>query len=330
MTPSITLSSGLTKNRGGFVRRLRETLKLQLRARWQHRQTRDWLHLLNSHPVFHDLVQACPHLIHKVYRDYLSKKLSCRQRVDLLAEHYYFILQQGWGNLMAQAARDPVCLGTVPGKSGSLYHLQLCSVYPMEREGEIVLRLIQEDEVLYSVAFTFFGSVQRASIGVSIGCIQGPNSQDSLHRVREATRDLHGLRPKNLMVRLVRQLGYDHGCRQLLLVSNNNHAVHYSAKKKGRLFANYDELWHELGAKPRPDGDFELPCEDLPLPVMEEIASKKRSEMRKRHEITLALINCLRSGLDAHRRPSPMPTPQHVAANDAQHVDEDDYEAAVA
>jgi len=331
MTPSITLSSGLTETHGGFVRRLREALKLQLRARWQHSQTRDWLQLLNSHPVFHDLVQAYPHVIHKVYRDYLSKKLSCRQRVDVLIEHYHFILQQGWGNLMAQAARGPVHLGAVTGKSGALYHLQLCSLHPMDREGEMVLQLTDNDEVLYTVAFTFFGSPQRTGMDVGIGCIQGPRGgQEGLRRVREATRDLHGLRPKNLMIRLVRQLGYVHGCRKVILVSNENHAVHQSAKKRGRLFANYNELWHELGALLRSDGDFELPCEDLPMPVMEEIASKKRSEMRKRHEITLELINCLRSGLDAHRRPTPMPTPQQVAANDAQQVEEDDYEAAVA
>lgn len=329
MTPSITLSCGLTETLRGFAR-LRELLKLQLRARWQQRQTQAWLQLLNSHPVFHDLVQAYPHVIHKVYRDYLSKKLTCSQRVDLLVEHYHFILQQGWGNLMARAARGPVHLGTVPGKSGALYHLQLCSLHPMDREGEMVLQLTDSDDVLYSVAFTFFGSPQRGGMSVGIGCIQGPNGQEGLHRVREATRDLHGLRPKNLMVRLVRQLGYEHGCKKVILVSNENHAVHQSAKKKGRLFANYNELWQEIGALLRSDGDFELPCEDLPAPVMEEIASKKRSEMRKRHEITLAISACLRDGLDAHRCASPMPTRHKVAANDAQHVEDDDYESAVA
>lgn len=329
MTPSITLSSGLVNMPGGF-KRLRETLKLQLRARWQQRQTSAWLQLLNSHPVFNDLVQAYPHVIHKVYRDYLSKKLSCSQRVELLAEHYHFILQQGWGNLMVQAAHGPVRLGTVTGKSGALYHLQLCSLHPMDREGEMVLQLTHGDDVIYSVAFTFFGSLQRATMSVAIGCIQGPNCQEGLSRVRETTRDLHGLRPKNLMIRLVRQLGYDHGCRQLILVGNENHAVHQSAQKKGRLFANYNELWQELGAHARQDGDFELACEDLPLPVMEEIASKKRSEMRKRHEMTLALNACLRNGLEAHRCASTTPSRHKVAANNPQHVEDDDYENAVA
>ena len=300
LLPSITLSSGLTETPSGIAR-LRETLKLHLRAGVRQRQTQRWLQLLNSHPVFHDLVRAYPHLVHKIYRPYLSQALNCRQRVELLTGHYQFILKQGWARLMSQAACAPVRLGTVAGKSGSAYHLQLCSLHPMDREGEMVLQLTHGDDVIYSIAFSFFGCPQQASLAVGIGCVQGPRGQEGLRRVREATRDLHGLRPKNLMVRLVRQLGHDHGCRQMILVGNKNRAVHHSAKK-GRLFADYNELWQELGARPRPDGDFELLCENLPMPVMEYIASKKRSEMRKRHDITLAIIDSLREGLDTHRR----------------------------
>ena len=85
MMPTITLSDGLMAMPSG-MRRWREMLKLHLRARVQQRQTRLWLQLLNSHPVFHDLVQAYPHMIHKVYRPYLSLTLNCSAR-GLLAEH---------------------------------------------------------------------------------------------------------------------------------------------------------------------------------------------------------------------------------------------------
>ena len=91
MMPTITLSDGLMAMPNG-MRRWREVFKLHLRARVQQRQTRLWLDLLNSHPVFHELVHAYPHMIHKVYRPYLSHTLNCRQRVELLVEHYHFIL----------------------------------------------------------------------------------------------------------------------------------------------------------------------------------------------------------------------------------------------
>ena len=96
MTQTIPRPAGLSNMPPGMSR-VRELLKLQLRAHLQHRQTRIWLQLLNSHPVFHDLLQAYPRMMHKVYRHYLSTNLSCRQRVALLVEHYHFILQQGCG-----------------------------------------------------------------------------------------------------------------------------------------------------------------------------------------------------------------------------------------
>ncbi len=332
MMPTITLSDGLMAMPSG-IRRWREVFKLHFRARMQPRQTRRWLQLLNSHPVFHGLVHAYPHMIHKVYRPYLSHTLNCHQRVELLVEHYHFILQQGWGKLMTEAAHGPVRLATVPGKSGAPYHLQLCSLHPMDREGEMVLQLMHDEHVLYSIAFSFFGCPLRAPLGMRIGCVQGPKGQESMHRVREATRDLHGLRPKTLMVRLVRQLGYEHGCRKMILVGNINRAVHHSAKK-GRLFADYNALWHELGALTRQDGDFELPCENLPAPVMEDIPSKKRSEARKRHELTLQMIASLRSGLDAHRSPAQSIAAGAMAAAGAvppsSSLEDDDYASAIA
>jgi len=319
MTQAITLHAGLTNMPPGFAR-LRELLKLQLRARLQQRETRVWLQLLNSHPVFKDLLQAYPRLVHKVYRHYLSKSLSCQQRVALLVDHYRFILQQGWGKLMVDAAHDAVLLGSLPGKAGSLYHLHLSSLFRMDREGEMVLQLTHGGEMLYTVVFTFFGCRTRApmDVGVRIGCIQGPKGEESLRRVREATRDLHGMRPKFLMLRLVRQLAWEHGCRSMILVGNDNRAVHHSAKKNGRLLADYNGFWQELGAQARRDGDFELPCENLPPLMLDEIASKKRSEARKRHELTLAMIETLRGGLDNHSVAVPRPGIA-PAANDCLH-----------
>ena len=319
MTQAITLHAGLTNMPPGFAR-LRELLKLRLRARLQQRETRVWLQLLNSHPVFKDLLQAYPRLVHKVYRHYLSKSLSCQQRVALLVDHYRFILQQGWGKLMVDAAHDAVLLGSLPGKAGSLYHLHLSSLFRMDREGEMVLQLTHGDDLLYTVVFTFFGCRTRApmDVGVRIGCIQGPKGEEGLRRVREATRDLHGMRPKFLMLRLVRQLAWEHGCRSMILVGNDNRAVHHSARKNGRLLADYNGFWQELGAQARRDGDFELPCENLPPLMLDEIASKKRSEARKRHELTLAMIATLRGGLDNHSVAVPLPGIA-PAANDSQH-----------
>jgi uncharacterized protein VirK/YbjX len=129
-------------------------------------------------------------------------------------------------------------------------------------------------------------------MAVSIGCIQGANIEGALDAIRVATRELHGVRPKQLLVTLVRGLGYAFGCRRLYLVSNANRVVH-SAMRQGRVRADYDQLWQELGAELLADGDYALPCAPLAPLDLESIQSKKRSEARKRHELVSSLATQL-------------------------------------
>jgi uncharacterized protein VirK/YbjX len=147
-------------------------------------------------------------------------------------------------------------------------------------------------QLLYSIAFSFLHHFGAVSVGV--GCLQGKHGGGGLDQVRDATRELHGIRPKNLLVRLVRQFGHDQGCEQMVLVGNANRVV-TTSMKQGKVHADYDALWLELDAWRRPDGDFCLACEDLPQPDMAQIASKKRSEARKRHEMLAAAIEAMRA-----------------------------------
>ncbi|MGV7209639.1 VirK/YbjX family protein [Oxalobacteraceae bacterium A2-2] len=296
MSQSITIRSGLA-GYGGFTR-LRERIKLSLRARLHAPVTGDWLRLLNSHPLFGDLVQARPRLVYKVYRPYLSTTLGHRQRLAVLHDHYRFVFRHGLGPTVVQAARGGVLLAEIDGKSGLPYQVRLQAIEPMEREGELVLQLTQGATVVYSCAFSFFHGERGMVVGV--GCMQGPRGSDGLQLIKDATRELHGMRPKNLMVRLLRQLGHDYGCAELRLVGNDNRAVR-SATRQGKVHADYDALWQELEAVRRADGDWLLPCEAIASPDMAAIPSKKRSEARKRHETLESCVAQLRASLRAPR-----------------------------
>ena len=277
--PSVTLRNGVSTT----LARLpywRERIKLQLRAAFHRKNTRRWLELLNSHPVFGELVRDCPRLLQKIYRPYLTLSLPMERRIALLASHYEIVFGRGLGPLISQAARGGVPLGSVEGKSGAPYELRLHALSQLEREGELILQLCDAAGPVYAAAFTF--SDLGGENSVRIGCIQGPNCGKGLEAIRTATRELHGLRPKQLLVALVRQLGHDFGCSQLWLVGNGNRVVR-SALRQGKVHADYDQLWQEMGADRQPCGDFRLACGALREPDMEAIQSKKRSEARKRH-----------------------------------------------
>ena len=292
----IALKASLARTRPGLSY-LRESVKLAVRAGINFSATRKWVPYWNSTPLLSQLARAQPGVLKKIYRPYLSGRFDCKQRLAVLTSHYDFIAGHGLGALVLRAALAPVQLAEFSGKSGGLYQLELVAMERMEREGELVLQLLSEGVVIFSVAFTFFA--HNVPPTIAIGCLQGGRSDDALDKIRFATRDLFGLRPKTLMVRLVQQVGREFGCRDLLLVGNANRVLHQQIRK-GRLSADYDVSWIELGAHLRMDGDFELPCAALAEPDLATIASSKRSEAKKRYVL---LMGAARATCAALRTP---------------------------
>ncbi|QGZ39513.1 hypothetical protein IP92_01792 [Pseudoduganella flava] len=305
MPSLITLRHGVDRKRA--LSRAWAGVKLHVRALACPRLTRDWLHLLNSNELMRQLVHAQPRLVHKVYRPWLSTCFDDQARLAALGSHYRFALRQGWGPLLLRAAHGPVPLCAFDGKSGTPYSVALRAVVPMERDGELVLELRRAGVLVYSAAFSFLADGGRAVVG--IGCIQGPACGAGLELCRETTRDLHGLRPKNLLVRLIAQLGHASGCQWLRLVGNGNRAV-VRSRRRGKVLADYDTMWRELGAEPRSDGDFEYPCTPLAAPDLEQVPSRKRAEARRRHALLeqacAALVDCMPAAALTH--PEPLPT----------------------
>jgi len=283
--PSVTLRSAVPPHLAGF-KSVRELAKIRLRAVLHPRQTPRWLHLLNAHPAFSEYVRNCPRFLYKVYRPYISHALDANERLEAIRAHYDFMFRRGLRETLARASVGPVVLAEAAGKSGLPYQVQLRTVNMFDREGELVLQLTQDDNALYTVAFTV--APRDGRLAVSVGCIQGGKTEDAREAIRTATRELHGIRPKQLMATLVRQLGHEYGCERMVLVSNRNRVI-YKAIRNGRVLADYDQLWTELGAQLRPDGDWELACAPVAAPDLDGIPSKKRSEARKRHEVVSRL-----------------------------------------
>ena len=277
----VTLASGIVPGLGR-VAQVRELLKLHLRAAAHPGATRRWLALLNSHPALAECIRHSPTVVNKIYRPYLTATLDVAQRLEVLRAHYAFLFHHGLAAMLARASCSGFVLAQIAGKSGLLYDLQLRAAGTCEREGELVLQLCCAGAVVYSTAFTF--SMQDGVAVVSIGCLQGPRGMEALAAIKQATRELHGLRAKALLVGLVQQLGDALGCAELRLVGNGNRTAG-RALGRGQVRADYEQLWGELGAARRPDGDFTLPCAPLAPLDLAQVAQKRRSEARKRQQM---------------------------------------------
>lgn len=283
----VTLRSAVPSHLGRLSF-LRELIKIHLRAMLHPRQTPGWLQLMNSDPAFSQYVQACPRFLYKVYRPYITTAMNPDQRLATIRAHYEFIARRGLRQVVARASIGPEPLAEVRGRNGIRYQVVLRTMNEFDREGEMVLQLTEEDTVLYMIVFTV--ASRDGSSAVSVGCLQGGKSDDTREAIRRATRELHGMRPKQLMASLVRQLGHKFGCKRMFLVSNTNRVV-YTARRAGKVTADYDRLWEELGARKRADGDYEMDCTPLAPPDWSAIPSKKRAEARRRFQMFAQLTD---------------------------------------
>lgn len=224
-----------------------------------------------------------PELLDKPLRPYRFANSNATQRVDMLVRHYQ-LLQACYLDLLTPLyIEEGVELGIYP-QSKCRILLRYDSTF--RREAELALSIVNgEGQRLYSCAFSLAGSADRLIL--MIGSMQGPepavdNAQD---RVRELTKEGHGLRPKSLLVQLVLQLAQAMGAAEVLAVRKRAHvfqAKRYSSKQKANLQADYDELWQEFDARDV-DANF-VALQAQPRKPLEEIASKKRAMYRRRYE----------------------------------------------
>jgi uncharacterized protein VirK/YbjX len=116
---------------------------------------------------------------------------------------------------------------------------------------------------------------------IAIGCLQGAANNAGLDAVRDLTRQCHGLRPKNLLLSMVRAVAEALGMEQVYGVSNGAHVFAGIANK---VKADYDGFWLEAGGTETEDGFFELPPRE-PHRDAADVESKRRSEFRRREAL---------------------------------------------
>ncbi|PVX36395.1 DUF535 family protein [Janthinobacterium sp. 78] len=276
-------------------------LKAALGALFFPRQRTRWQAFLGSMPGLSSLAQLHPCLRFKIYRPYASRQLACADRLALLEGHYRFLWQAGARALVERAARQSVVLAAFEGKDGALYRLQLTAIYDSYREGELCLRLTRDSQPLYLASFLFLPRADGVSL--QLGALQGLRSEAGKLAVKEATRALHGCRPKNLMVAALRDFGDFFACTNLFLVCNDNR-IALNARRRRHIAADYDHVWQELHALRMRDGNYHLPCAPYRVPDLAKVPSKKRADARRRGELLLSMAADMRGQL-AHLLETP-------------------------
>ncbi len=217
-----------------------------------------------------------PRLLERHLHRFVNTHWSRRVRLLCLLSHYRFMLARLPAPLFeAIYVNGEASLGELVMKDGRVLTLSLRPSIFKGCEGELGLVLSNaEGRVLYRLVFTVIDDGST----LAIGCLQGPDGADSRDMVRDLTRQMHGLRPKQLMLSLAYAFAKHGGIGHILAVGNDAHPL----RRRGRRFqADYDAFWQEQKGVQGDDGWFLLPA-TLDRKTEADVPSHHRSAFRRR------------------------------------------------
>jgi len=266
--------------RGAWYKRAASALKYVLRSAcmpWCHGR---FLAFVHAHPQMMSYRRRDPRLLERHMHRYINTQWRRRRRLRSLHQHYRFALASLPEGLFEQVyGQGHASLGGIIAKDGTL--LTLCMRPPifMGCEGELCLQLCDATEnPLYSIVFSVVGEQRTRLV---IGCLQGPAGDGARDIVRALTRQLHGLRPKQLMLSLVYTFARHYGIRDIIAVSNQAHPLRRSGRP---VLSDYDAFWEEQQGAAIAGGWYALPAS--PGRKSEtDVSSQHRSAFRRREAL---------------------------------------------
>ncbi|HHA2083967.1 TPA: VirK/YbjX family protein [Enterobacter asburiae] len=266
--------------------------KFMLRSLATPLSTARLLSELAKHPHLMQMLQVQPGLPCRLHRPWLTVNMDRQRALESLSWHYQMMCRQLPATLThGYLSKQGVTLLTLTGKDEQQFTVRLCADAFMDKEGEATLVFCDsQNTALAEMTFTLCQFEGKSTL--FIGGLQGAKAHVPHELIQGATKACHGLFPKRLLVEAAMTLGAAFPVEQIVAVSNDTHIYRswrYRKKKEGKLLADYDSFWLSIGGEKQDNGNFMLPLV-MPRKPMEEIASKKRSEYRRRYELLDNLI----------------------------------------
>lgn len=272
----------------GFVKRLR----LVTRAVLHFSVWREWSGFLATSP-FGRITRVYPRMYEKPLRPYLHKDLTSRQRCETLLQHYQFMSRHAPQKLVDAILRNqPFLLNEhCMAELEEPLAINLTYAKHMQQEGELTLSLgrmasldtFREHAWIASVTF----SVRHRAEGweIVVGGVQGGHAETGKEDAKLATGVFHGMRPKSLLIHVLRQMASSWGVSRIYGIRNASHCL-TRMRYRGRIAikSSYDELWQEAGGQPTDDGYYELQVQQARR-ALDTIPSRKRAQYQRRFSL---------------------------------------------
>lgn len=289
---AIILTAGMLRRPTGSAS-LATMAKYLVRALATWPTATHWARTILANACLRRLARCEPHLLFRMQRPYLRAGLPPETALRWLREHFAW-LSRNWSpaQIRAWQGEGPLHVARLGAGPLERYAIELRLAGARYcKEGELALALTLDDEPLMTAVFTVHG--HGAITVLDIGCVQGaPGSSES---IRQATRDLSGLRPKQAVLLAVRAFAVHYGIDAIVGVPNDAHVSLARRRTRGRVNMDYDRFWQEMGGV-RLGNDYWLTA----MPSRRSLAdidSRKRAQYRRRYALEDALWGAVSRGL---------------------------------
>ncbi|MGF1726287.1 VirK/YbjX family protein [Photobacterium nomapromontoriensis] len=222
--------------------------------------------------------------LEKPMRPYLTVKGSPAQRAEKVVKHYQFVSQYlPVVTTQAIYQAQPGLELTRFSVNDDDYRLAIMFDARYQKEGEMTLKLLDSKGLpFYAVSFSIMDGEKGREL--AIGGIQGPSSSaENNVKIKALTKTLHGLRPKDLMIKMLTIIANIWQVDHILAVRNRAHIYRARRYEKGKVKADYDAHWRALNAAEYNRDFVELSNIDI-RKAPEEISRPKRAMYRRRYE----------------------------------------------
>lgn len=231
------------------------------------------------------LIRERPEMLGALVWPYLCASWDTRERLRRIAAHYREI--DRLGPPYAFSVHERLVLARV-GRPELGATLVLDQPHWFLREGGLVLNLFLGNFRAFCLAFSLIR--EGDEVIAVIGGLQGRNREGVLDLYRDLTKEMHGLRPRDLLIEVFRMLCRQLGVTRIEAVADacRHHHHPYFRGKKSDNHQDYDAVWEDRGGTRLGPCFFELPVTPERRDL-ETVKPKKRPMYRRRFDFLDAL-----------------------------------------
>lgn len=264
--------------------------KLKLFAWWLFdRETRRYLSQLKQrfeNAGLAPILQQHPFIFYKfrAHAFLLKGHSEPQQILNALYDHYVRLAQSQSMQTMSSYFNEGTLLWQ---QSFEQLNVTLLMQYDhrMRFEGQLSLKLLLNGDEAYFINFVLDGDTAK------VAGVQGVKDNKDLYKT--FTKQLHGLRPQNLIWMAFLDWCKAVGIQQVLGVRPEWHVYQNETKSQSKIGFDYETFWQEVGGVGFDAVWYSLPI-DYPHKPIEAVEQKKRSLYRKRY----ALLDEMKQGVE--------------------------------